>query len=423
MTADRTGVAIRVRDLAKRYTIGAARPYDTLRDHLSGIVRNGRSSPRRQDFWALKNVSFDVRSGDVVGIIGRNGSGKTTLLKILSRITEPTAGHAEIHGRVGSLLEVGTGFHGELTGRENIYLNGAILGMRKTEIARKLPEIVEFAGVEQFLETPVKHYSSGMYLRLGFAVAAHLEPDILMVDEVLAVGDIGFQKRCLGKLGEVAQDGRTVLLVSHNMAAIQSLCTSCLLLNGGELIAAGPPREIVDRYLQEVSVAAPISLEERIDRQGSGAIRFTNVLLRNAKDQSIDLAVSGQDISIAVAYRSAATRPVPGLDVHITFHTMAGQFMFTCSSEGTGHELDVQPGGGQLVCHIPALPLAPGQYSFNLYATSCGVVADWVREAGHVTVAAGDYFGTGRLNTHEGGFLVKHGWTAAVGAPEPRCDS
>jgi len=232
-----TDIAIRVENLSKLYHIGRARQrHDTLRDALSAAFRRPASrAARREDetLWALRDVSFEVQRGEVVGIIGRNGAGKSTLLKILSRITEPTSGRAEIHGRVGSLLEVGTGFHPELTGRENVYLNGAILGMHRTEIDRKFDEIVAFAEIEKFLDTPVKHYSSGMYVRLAFAVAAHLDPEILLVDEVLAVGDAAFQRKCLGKMDSVGKEGRTVLFVSHNMAAVTNLCDWGLLLDAG----------------------------------------------------------------------------------------------------------------------------------------------------------------------------------------------
>ena len=258
-------LAIRVENLSKQYTIVAARSrHDTLRDQImyglkSMFHRNGHPSsvsglpssvsPHTDTFWALKDVSFEVREGDVVGIIGRNGAGKSTLLKILSRITKPTSGYARICGRVGSLLEVGTGFHPELTGRENIYLNGAILGMKKTEIDRKFDEIVAFAETEKFIDTPVKHYSSGMYLRLAFAVAAHLEPEILIVDEVLAVGDARFQKKCLNKMQDVGHQGCTVLFVSHNMPAITRLCERVILLDGGRVFQDGPSHHVVSAYL------------------------------------------------------------------------------------------------------------------------------------------------------------------------------
>jgi lipopolysaccharide transport system ATP-binding protein len=253
-------LAIRATGVGKRFAIGAAqRQENTLRDALASSGRRLWESVTRSDrraapeaFWALRDVSFDLKWGEVLGIIGRNGAGKSTLLKILSRITEPTLGEIGVRGRVGSLLEVGTGFHSELTGRENIFLNGAILGMSRQEIARKFDEIVDFAEVERFIDTPVKHYSSGMYLRLGFAVAAHLEPDVLIVDEVLAVGDAEFQKKCLGKMGSVAKEGRTVLFVSHNLTAIAALCDSGLVLEGGRVVARGSAEDCIRHYSASV---------------------------------------------------------------------------------------------------------------------------------------------------------------------------
>jgi len=261
-------IAIRVENLGKRYRIGQREPYKTLRDtvteaftapfrwwgkHNSSASQSSFGIPKSDYIWALRDVSFEVKPGEVVGIIGRNGAGKSTLLKVLSRTTEPTEGYAEIYGRIGSLLEVGTGFHPELSGRENIYLNAAILGMKRREIVQKFDEIVDFAEVEKFLDTPVKHYSSGMYVRLAFAVAAHLEPEILLVDEVLAVGDAAFQKKCLGKMGEVAQGGRTVLFVSHNMNAVEELCQSCILLSTGKIDLFGHSvREAINLYFSTI---------------------------------------------------------------------------------------------------------------------------------------------------------------------------
>ena len=256
-------VAIRVENLSKQYRIGGPQArYKTIRDSLnqavqapfrrmSAVVRGQSSVVSDETIWALKDLSFEIERGKVVGIIGRNGAGKTTLLRILSRITEPTEGRVRLRGHVGSLLEVGTGFHPELTGRENIYLNGAILGMRRAEIESKFDEIVAFAEVEKFIDTPVKHFSSGMYVRLAFAVAAHLEPEILLVDEVLEVGDVAFQKKCLGKMGQVAHEGRTVLFVSHNMAAVRTLCSQAMLLKGGHVVADGSTEEVISGYLRE----------------------------------------------------------------------------------------------------------------------------------------------------------------------------
>jgi lipopolysaccharide transport system ATP-binding protein len=419
-------VTIRAEQLSKRYWIGVKNRHDTLRDQLMGgvrslFLRNGATPERKDTFWALKNVSLEIKQGEVIGIIGRNGAGKSTLLKVLSRIVEPTAGFADIRGRVGSLLEVGTGFHSELSGRENIYLNGAILGMKKAEIDRKFDEIVDFSGVERFIDTPVKRYSSGMYVRLAFAVAAHLEPEILIIDEVLAVGDAAFQKKCLAKVEDVAKGGRTVLFVSHNMAAIQGFCSRCFLLSSGELAAEGTPQSVVEQYLCDVSLGKPVPLGQRNDRQGSGEVRFSEVSILDAKGRSIDAALTGQDIDIALAYRSSIDKPISRLDVHITFYTTTGQFMFTCSSEASGHPFEGLGPSGELVCHIPELPLAPGRYVFNLFSAIGGEVVDWVQQAGHLDVAPGDYFGTGQLRTHDEGFVVKHRWSVKPQASSFRC--
>jgi lipopolysaccharide transport system ATP-binding protein len=274
-------VVIHSEGLGKSYHRGALQQSTLLRDHLSRMLKSPLSvfrRPKDETFWALEDVSLEVREGEVLGLIGRNGAGKTTLLKILSRITKPTTGWAEIHGRVGSLLEVGTGFHPELTGRENTFLSGAILGMGKSEIDRKFDEIVAFAELEQFIDTPVKHYSSGMYVRLAFAVAAHLEPEILFVDEVLAVGDAAFQKKCLGKMGSVSRQGRTIVFVSHNMTALQRLCTRVVWLNGGKVTDAGDPRKVIDHYLQRNAVANLESVwEDNLTAPGNERVRLRSV--------------------------------------------------------------------------------------------------------------------------------------------------
>lgn len=249
---------IEVKNLSKKYTLGERQPYYSFRDTISGIFHTPfrRERLEKDEFWALKDVSFDVNEGDVVGVIGRNGAGKSTLLKILSQITPPTEGEIILRGRVASLLEIGTGFHPELTGRENIYLNGAILGMKRWEINNKFKEIIDFSEIEKFLDTPVKHYSSGMYTRLAFSVAAHLEPEILLVDEVLAVGDAQFQKKCLGKMSEVSKQGRTVFFVSHNLSAVESLCNKAILLEGGSVVSSGNTRSIVQKYIETNSVVS-----------------------------------------------------------------------------------------------------------------------------------------------------------------------
>jgi lipopolysaccharide transport system ATP-binding protein len=306
-----TDVAIQVEGLGKRYRIGRPRQNNTLRDAFSDAIRapfrwmRNHSTPGSDDtFWALRDVSFEVKRGEIVGVIGRNGAGKSTLLKILSRITEPTTGEARIYGRVGSLLEVGTGFHPELTGRENVYLNGAILGMKRREIARKFDEIVAFSEVEKFIDTPVKHYSSGMYVRLAFAVAAHLEPDILIVDEVLAVGDFAFQQKCLGRMGAVASGGHTVLFVSHNMAAIESLCDRGIVLEEGSVTFSGGQREAVARYHQSLAGAlgqGRFASEKARDGSEPARARIVGATVTDALTGAVGQVPAGGRVEIRVA--------------------------------------------------------------------------------------------------------------------------
>ena len=327
-----TEIAIRVENLSKQYRIGAKQErFPTLRDwladafavpfrRLSSTVRGQSSAVADEIIWALKDVSFEVARGEVVGIIGRNGAGKTTLLKILSRITEPTEGQAEIHGRVGSLLEVGTGFHTELTGRENIFLNGAILGMKRAEIGKKFDEIVDFSGVEKFIDTPVKHYSSGMYVRLAFAVAAHLEPEILLVDEVLAVGDVAFQKKCLGRMSDVAGEGRTVLFVSHNMGAVSNLCSRAVLLDNGKLVLDAAADHTIAQYLDRNLLAGAVASAADIEARMEGAIRRENPYIRFREIALLDRSglprnsfSSEEDIAVSVTFE--CLQPVQDLRV------------------------------------------------------------------------------------------------------------
>ncbi len=404
------GAAIQVHHLGKKYRIGALQTGDktlseVLTDTLKRPVRIARTLRRgkraldseRDVIWALRNITFDVARGDVVGIIGRNGAGKSTLLKVLTRITTPDAGFARIRGRVGSLLEVGTGFHGELTGRENIYLNGAILGMHRHEIDAKFDEIIAFSGVERFIDTPVKRYSSGMYLRLAFSVAAHLEPDILLVDEVLAVGDAEFQKKCLGKMSDVAGEGRTVLFVSHNMASVQALCNRAILLQQGQIIADGGVGEIVDRYLQSVRMTVEdVSLGDRTDRKGSDALRFTHVeFLHSETGYPLPVVISGQPVVIRLHYH--ASTDVSSVMASLAFRTSTGSFLFATRSDAVGKTFDIAPGDGVLECVIPRWPLSAGLYSYNVIARQHGTTLDWVQEAGYITTEAGDYYGTGIL--------------------------
>lgn len=323
-------IAIRVEGLSKRYRIGPREPYKALRDVLPQFFaapfqwgrRNEKGSiPRKTDnwIWALEDVSFEIERGEVVGIIGRNGAGKTTLLKILSRITKPTKGYAEIHGRVGSLLEVGTGFHPELTGRENIYLNGAILGMTKREMDKKFDEIVAFAEVEQFIDTPVKYYSSGMYVRLAFAVAAHLEPEILLVDEVLAVGDINFQQKCFRKMDDISKKGRTVLLVSHNLRVVETLADRCLYLKHGFLVREGPVLEIVKQYQQDSSIGqARADLPSQFDTEiTEPRVMISNLTLRDEAGRSISTIAPGSPVWLSFDLESTENISQPVVCVYV----------------------------------------------------------------------------------------------------------
>jgi lipopolysaccharide transport system ATP-binding protein len=331
---------IRVKNLGKRYRIGVAQQrHDTLRDALVAGLRDplawlrqdGRGLDGDADtIWALRDVSFEVKRGEVVGIIGRNGAGKSTLLKILSRITRPTEGRAVIKGRVGSLLEVGTGFHPELTGRENIYLSGAILGMRKAEIERNFDEIVAFAEIEKFLDTPVKRYSSGMYVRLAFAVAAHLEPEILLVDEVLAVGDAAFQKKCLGKMGDVAQEGRTVLFVSHNMVAVQSLCRRAIWLDDGKIVEEGQPSRVVSGYLEStLSTSATEQVwDDASTAPGNDKVRLHRACVRPENGSPLDSITMETPLAIEVEFWNL----VPDAQLHVTLHLYTEQQIVAFSS-------------------------------------------------------------------------------------------
>lgn len=358
---------VRIENLGKQYQLGARRgSYRTLRESLSDFVRapfqNLRARNTKGTLWALKDVSFEVNPGEVVGIVGRNGAGKSTLLKILSRITEPTTGRVELYGRVGSLLEVGTGFHPELTGRENIYLNGAILGMRRSEIERKFDEIVDFAEIEDFLDTAVKYYSSGMYMRLAFSVAAHLEPEILVVDEVLAVGDAAFQKKCLGKMNDVANHGRTVLFVSHNMAAIQQLTRSCILLKSGALAFFGETEQAIQRYTQSVTEAAEAVYEvEHAPRRYPDLSRQVQFIRVEAAGRT-GLLRANEPIRLKLAVR--ANRMVDKFRVSFTIFKADG----TPVGSGFGpciHSINVGD-RTELELLIYDHQLAPGTYSFAL---------------------------------------------------------
>ncbi len=386
-------IAISVNQLSKRYRIGAAQTkfrYGMLRDvfvdSLKAPVRYARSLVGRSGapqlangnnyIWALKDVCFDLEEGKVLGIVGRNGAGKSTLLKILSRVTEPTEGTVSVRGRVGSLLEVGTGFHPELTGRENIYLNGAILGMKRAEIDKKFDEMVEFSEVAQFIDTPVKRYSSGMYLRLAFAVAAHLEPEILVVDEVLAVGDAEFQRKCLGKMNDVAQQGRTVLFVSHNMSAILRLTQEAIVLKKGQLIKRAPTPEAVDFYLASGQAESGERVWEADEIPVTSApFRPISLRLRDRSGKVVDTVRSTEPVTVEWEYRLEV--PLTGLRVGMYLSTMRGEYIFTAFDTDDAKQYEQfgarQAGHYVSCCHIPADFFNEGRYALGVNASSFGV--------------------------------------------------
>jgi lipopolysaccharide transport system ATP-binding protein len=375
---------IQVKHLSKRYQIGMDRTYKTFCESITDTIKSPlkrlKSFSRQEEvFWALKDINFEVFPGEVVGIIGRNGAGKTTLLKILSRITHPTEGEITLRGRVASLLEVGTGFHPELTGRENIYFNGAILGMTKQEIEDKFDEIVAFSGVKDFLDTPLKRYSSGMQVRLAFAVAAHLEPEILVVDEVLAVGDVAFQKKCLGKMKDVSESGRTVLFVSHNMDAVASLCARALLLNEGMIVKSGPTVDVIQSYLQQAQ--GTVSLKNHKGRMGEGNVSFTEISLLNSSGQPTDTVYYLDNLTLHITYRSRNGYVPRNVDVGIGIYRALGGRVAVVGTEITDKSFTELPTQGVIMCHIPRLQLAPGQYEFNIAINCYGRTEDYVLQA------------------------------------------
>jgi lipopolysaccharide transport system ATP-binding protein len=356
---------IKVLGMGKRYRLGQVQGYKTLRESLTGWLsrplRRRATGPDPEEFWALRDISFEVKPGEVLGIIGRNGAGKSTLLKILSRITSPTEGFADLSGRVASLLEVGTGFHPELTGRENIYLNGAILGMSSAEIRRKFDEIVAFSEVEKFLDTPVKHYSSGMYTRLAFAVAAHLEPEILIVDEVLAVGDAQFQKKCMGKMGDVAREGRTVLFVSHNMPAVANLCSRAILLTRGRVAADGPAQEIVNRYISSGQDASgEVTWDDPDTAPGNEKVRLHAVRVLS-DGQAVSEVEIQNEVNIQIEYWCRSS----GISIATSFHLVhqTGVVVFATGNDRFPHDA----GLFKVAFTIAGRFLNDGYYSVNAF--------------------------------------------------------
>jgi lipopolysaccharide transport system ATP-binding protein len=372
------------------------------------------AAPGDDIFWALRDVSFEVKHGEVIGVIGRNGAGKSTLLKILSRITWPTEGRAAIHGRVGSLLEVGTGFHPELSGRENIFLNGAIMGMRRAEIASKFDEIVAFAEVERFIDTPVKHYSSGMYVRLAFAIAAHLEPEILIVDEVLAVGDLAFQQKCLGKMSEVSKGGRTILFVSHNMAVVEKLCQRSMVLHRGRIEFQGQTTEAIRHYISAMLSPGEadghvFDLDKATHRRSNVGKFMQRMELYTDDDQPVLVGIRiGARLKVKIFFD--LTIPTRSCDMALAFDDMLGQRIFTAHSlfdpdRPTGELIGPQV----FTCDIPSLTLTPGIYNMRIWMDVNHVEADFINPVARLTVLESDYYGTGKAPWN-GFFVLEHHW-------------
>lgn len=415
-------IAIQVEGLSKLYHIGGPqKTYDTLVDQVTDmlmapvrragkLVRGQATGAAELDdtIWALKDVSLEIMHGEIVGIIGRNGAGKSTLLKILSQITEPTEGRAVIYGRVGSLLEVGTGFHPELTGRENIFLNGAILGMRKVEIQRKFDEIVEFAEISKFIDTPVKHYSSGMYVRLAFAVAAHLEPEILLVDEVLAVGDVAFQKKCLGKMDDVAQEGRTVLFVSHNLSLMQTLCRRGIYLQDGVVRVNGSIGEAVDSYLTTLAQAVSQDLSLRTDRRGVGHTKLIGAEVSDGRNGSTSTLKTGS----CARFTFRVNKLLPGMACTFSIYDSLGQPVTTFQSKVRGpHDITTPDHGSTFVCEIDELLLLPGSYRVDVAIVGDNRLQDSIQAATTFDVAEGHIAGRPAHSDNRFKLSIPHRWT------------
>ncbi len=412
-------VVIRAENLSKQYQIGVLRSrHPTLGDFVGDSLRSllkWRAGIQSgvSTIWALKDASFEIKRGEAVGVIGRNGAGKSTLLKMLARVVVPTEGRAEIHGRAGSILEVGTGFHPELTGRENIYLSGAILGMRKREVDRKFDEIVAFSEIEQFLETPVKRYSSGMYVRMAFAVAAHLETDVLLVDEVLAVGDVEFQAKCMSKMAATVADGRTIFFVSHNLAAVQSLCPRGLLVRQGRIAVDGTVEEAVQEYLAYLSAGSATAFTENRERSGNGKVRLTSARVLTESNEPTSNLVAGDTAVFEFTYEN----PTGAKSCRLAFSIVnqMGVAATNCDTTiGNGSPPELA-GAGTFRCVIPKIPLPIGQYRVAVVLESEGHPSDTVPNALVFNVESSTFFPSGRSpHMRSGSCLVMHHWDHEV---------
>ncbi len=403
--------SIRVSHLSKQYRIGALQSGTTFRETVTDLLKDpfGRGRKKGETIWALSDVSFRADAGEVVGIIGRNGSGKSTLLKLLTKITYPTAGEVAVRGRVASLLEVGTGFHEELTGRENIYLNGSILGMRKKEIDAKLDAIISFADLANFIDTPIKRYSSGMHLRLGFAVAAYLDADVLFIDEVLAVGDVGFQKKCLQAMSDFRGSGRTILFVSHNLSAVENLCSRVIWIDGGRIRKDGNTRDVIAAYMATFSEyeGNHSDLRDIDGRGGSGGIRFTGIEFLDADRHPAAAVRSGDRLVVRLRYRAEMEIPSPQIAFAFRIYTEMGTLITEVSTVMTGTQIPaVRPGEGYLDVEIGFLNLMPARYYLSLWLYDPrGSIYDSVESRVALNIEPTDFYGSGRGITGQNGIL------------------
>lgn len=392
-------IALNISGITKNYFIGKVKD-SSLRKTITALFNSSNS---KEKYIALNDISFKISKGEVVGVIGKNGAGKSTLLKILSQITKPTEGRIEINGRIASLLEVGTGFHPELTGRENIYLNGTILGMTRKEVKAKFDEIVEFSGVEKFIDTPVKHYSSGMYVRLAFAVAAHLDPEILIIDEVLAVGDAEFQKKCMGKMQEVAGEGRTVIFVSHNMGAISNLCTRCIYLKNGQLVQQGNTKEIIDLYLSD-NIIKSTKLGDILIRQGNGNVKFQHAFWKTKNSQIENNVESLKPCELHIFLNHKVNLKETRIDVGI--NDSQGTRIAWLSSKMIVTEIKFT---NTIIFNISNFNLAPGEYSCNFFCEINLEINDWLKNVLPFSVPELDYYRSGKtVPSNQGNLLFKY---------------
>lgn len=399
--------AIIIEGVWKSYERGRVRKRDLKSTLTSGLPSLSRN---KESFFALKDINLVVPQGELLGIIGPNGAGKSTLLKLLSRITYPDKGRMVIHGTLSSMLEVGTGFHPELTGRENIFLNGAIIGMRREEVSRKLDSIIAFSGLEEFIDTPVKHFSSGMYVRLAFSVASHLEPDILLIDEVLAVGDQEFRKKCLEKIMDVSGQGRTIIMVSHQMSYLRKLCSHGVYLNSGSIKHQGPIEDVINHYVDEVDNTSQVSLQERPDRKGTGILRLVHLTLLDDMEQKVVAISAGQSVTFQVDLESSQDQ-LRDIEIRFEFYDIYGHLWFMSKNSISGNAIMQAGRKISMQCHFPKFPLNKNFYYLNAAVQVQNELSDEIINALSFEVEHGKFYETGKLPPSSKGFLAEYHWT------------